>query len=259
MVCAIAYEGTQYAGWQLQKGVLTVQQVVEEALSKVATHPVRVMCAGRTDQGVHASAQTIHFDTTTDRTPETWVLACNYYLPADIRIVWVKKTLDSFHARFSAYERSYRYLIYQGVMPWFKKYALVYNRPLNSANMQKAAQYLIGEHDFSAFRSADCQARSPIRQIKTISVSCTEIGIVIDIKANAFLHHMVRNIVGVLMEMGQGRRLPETMLDLLNSRDRRQASMTAAPQGLYLHHISYPAHFQLPNTRFDLPHLGFIL
>lgn len=254
IACGIAYEGGNYAGWQSQVGVMTVQEAVERAISQVATHRIRVVCAGRTDQGVHAQGQVIHFNTDIIRSMTTWKRACNYYLPKDIRITWIKAINEIFHARFSAFQRSYRYLIYQGDMPWARHYALRYWRELDIAAMQEAAKALVGEHDFSALRSADCQARSPIRHVTHLAILHKSPWITIEITANAFLHHMVRNIVGVLIEVGQTKRSANSMQDLLASKDRKQAAMTAPPQGLCLQAVYYPSVFKIP-TRCDVKNL----
>jgi len=246
----VAYVGSAFAGWQLQAGVSTIQGAVEKALTQVGTHPVRVICAGRTDRGVHAAEQVIHFDTSCNRTEKIWVAACNYYLPADIRILWAKIVPKEFHARFSAISRTYQYLIYEGMMPWMNNRALIYNRySLDPKAMQQASNLLIGEHDFSAFRSTNCQARSPVRHLNQLTVLRKKPWIRIEVTANAFLHHMVRNIVGVLLDIGRGKYAVAWMADLLHSRNRNHGAMTAAAQGLYLQEVKYPTHFELPKSQ----------
>jgi tRNA pseudouridine38-40 synthase len=246
LACGLAYEGTKYAGWQSQISVPTVQDAVEVAIGKVATHRVKIIGAGRTDSGVHAANQVIHFDTHCIRLEATWVKAINYYLPSDIQLLWAKNVPNSFHARFSASQRTYCYSIYQGSLPWFRKYSWQLLHPLNIDAMRQAAAYLIGEHDFSAFRAAACQAHSPVRCVSKLNIIGTPPWIVLEITANAFLHHMVRNIVGVLVDVGKGYQSVESILALLKNRDRRQASITAPPQGLYFHQVSYPDAFGLP-------------
>ena len=241
----LAYEGTQYAGWQYQTNVASVQTVVESAIAKVAGHPVRVVCAGRTDSGVHAMGQVVHIDTSCCRLEKVWIRALNYYLPHDISILWAKCVPDHFHARFSAQSRSYQYRIYQGKLPWHRYYSWVLES-LNIQAMRYASQYLIGEHDFNAFRAASCQAHSPVRSVSSLVITARSPWVMIDITANAFLQHMVRNIVGVLVDVGKGKRSADSIPFLLRSRDRRQASITAPPQGLYLFQINYPDVFALP-------------
>jgi tRNA pseudouridine38-40 synthase len=245
IACILAYEGTNYAGWQLQVNTPTVQEKIEQAISQVATHPARVICAGRTDRGVHANFQVIHFDTDCQRENEIWKAAINDYLPPDIRILSLQTVDADFHARYSAENRTYRYLIYQGSMPWFRQYSWMMTRSLQLKAMQKAARDLIGEHDFSAFRGAGCQAASPMRHIIQLSIIQKANWIKLNITANGFLYHMVRNIVGVLVEVGKGKRAPDSMPPLLKSRDRQKASITAPPQGLYLRSICYPERFKL--------------
>ncbi len=242
----IAYEGTDYAGWQIQVGATTLQAVIETAISKVAKHTVHVVSAGRTDRGVHAVCQIIHFDTDTQRDSVTWVAACNYYLPKAIRVLWTKETTHSFHARFSAVSRSYQYIICQHQVPWLEKYVLYNGSHLNINAMRAATQYFLGQHDFSTLRAASCQAHSPIRQIYDLKIQYKNPWIIITVKANAFLHHMVRNLVGILLEVGEGKRSSNSITTLLQIKDRRQAGKTVSSQGLYLQSIKYPDYFHLP-------------
>ncbi len=239
----VEYLGTDFHGWQIQKsGLRTVQGVVEPALSKIANHPVRVFCSGRTDAGVHAQEQVIHFETQTSRTDGAWLFGGNANLPSDVNFKWAKEVNDDFHARFNAYARSYEYKIHHHPIRSSLKtgYYLWEPRSLNIDDMKKAAAFLVGEHDFSCFRGSMCQAKSPIKTIEYLQID--EIGddLIIKVKANAFLHHMVRNLVGTLLKIGREEESPEWMLSVLNSKDRKQAGPTAEPQGLYF----IKAHYQ---------------
>ncbi len=246
----LRYEGTHYYGWQNQDGLLTLQATVEKALSYVANHPVAVTCSGRTDAGVHATGQIVHFDAKVNRNDHAWVFGANSNLPADISVVWAKHVWMNFHARFSALLRRYRYIIYNHeIRPGILRNAVGwYYRLLNEERMYEGAKYLLGEHDFSAFRGAGCQSNSPIRQIFDIEVIRYRRMIVIDIQANAFLLHMVRNIVGVLVAIGSGEKPPEWAKEVLQSRDRRCAGITIQPNGLYLVEVKYPEEFDLPHS-----------
>ena len=239
----VEYLGTDFHGWQIQKsGLRTVQGVVEPALSKIANHPVRVFCSGRTDAGVHAQEQVIHFETQTTRTDGAWLFGGNANLPSDVNFKWAKEVNDDFHARFNAHARSYEYKIHHHPVRSSLKtgYYLWEPRSLNIDDMRKAAAFLLGEHDFSCFRGSMCQAKSPIKTIEYLQID--EIGddLIIKVKANAFLHHMVRNLVGTLLKIGREEESPEWMLSVLNSKDRKQAGPTAEPQGLYF----IKAHYQ---------------
>ena len=239
----VEYLGTDFHGWQIQKsGLRTVQGVVEPALSKIANHPVRVFCSGRTDAGVHAQEQVIHFETQTTRTDGAWLFGGNANLPSDVNFKWAKEVNDDFHARFNAHARSYEYKIHHHPVRSSLKtgYYLWEPRSLNIDDMRKAAAFLVGEHDFSCFRGSMCQAKSPIKTIEYLQID--EIGddLIIKVKANAFLHHMVRNLVGTLLKIGREEESPEWMLSVLNSKDRKQAGPTAEPQGLYF----IKAHYQ---------------
>ena len=232
----VEYLGTDFHGWQIQKsGLRTVQGVVEPALSKIANHPVRVFCSGRTDAGVHAQEQVIHFETQTTRTEGAWLFGGNANLPSDVNFKWAKEVNDDFHARFNAHARSYEYKIHHHPVRSSLKtgYYLWEPRSLSIDDMRKAAAFLLGEHDFSCFRGSMCQAKSPIKTIEYLQID--EIGddLIIKVKANAFLHHMVRNLVGTLLKIGREEESPEWMLSVLNSKDRKQAGPTAEPQGLY--------------------------
>ena len=239
----VEYLGTDFHGWQIQKSDLrTVQGVVEPALSKIANHPVRVFCSGRTDAGVHAQEQVIHFETQTTRTEGAWLFGGNANLPSDVNFKWAKEVNDDFHARFNAHARSYEYKIHHHPVRSSLKtgYYLWEPRSLNIDEMRKAAAFLVGEHDFSCFRGSMCQAKSPIKTIEYLQID--EIGddLIIKVKANAFLHHMVRNLVGTLLKVGRGEESIEWMLSVLDSKDRKEAGPTAEPQGLYF----VKAHYQ---------------
>ena len=239
----VEYLGTDFHGWQIQKsGLRTVQGVVEPALSKIANHPVRVFCSGRTDAGVHAQEQVIHFETQTTRTDGAWLFGGNANLPSDVNFKWAKEVNDDFHARFNAHARSYEYKIHHHPVRSSLKtgYYLWEPRSLNIDDMRKAAAFLVGEHDFSCFRGSMCQAKSPIKTIEYLQID--EIGddLIIKVKANAFLHHMVRNLVGTLLKVGRGEESTEWMLSVLDSKDRKEAGPTAEPQGLYF----VKAHYQ---------------
>ena len=232
----VEYFGKNFHGWQIQKsGLRTVQSEVESALSEVANHPVRVFCSGRTDAGVHAVEQIIHFETDTIRTDRAWLFGGNVNLPSDVNFKWVKIVSDDFHARFSAFARSYQYKIHHHPVRSSLKadYYLWEPRTLNVDDMNAAAALLLGEHDFSCFRGSLCQAKSPIKTIQIIQIDTIENELILNIKANAFLHHMVRNIVGTLLKIGRGEKSVEWMSQVLDSRDRKKAGPTAEPQGLY--------------------------
>ena len=245
----VEYDGSAYRGWQRQqKGVSSVQEEVEKALSKLANEPITVMCAGRTDAGVHALGQVIHFDTNADRRPQDWLLGTNFYLPQAIRIVWAQSVSETFHARYSATGRSYRYEIYnRAVRPAIMANFYTWEkRPLNESFMHEAGQWLLGEQDFSSYRAAGCQSVSPWRNVTGLKVSRHREIVTIDISANAFLHHMVRNIAGVLIAIGIGKKPPIWAKEVLELKDRKAAGVTACPAGLKLLRVSYPEAFGLP-------------
>lgn len=249
LAMGVEYDGSAYHGWQLQKsGVRSVQQEIELALSKVAAHPVRVFCAGRTDTGVHGEGQVIHFDTPSIRSMRGWVLGTNVNLPDDVNINWVQEVSDEFHARFSATSRSYRYVILNRPTrsAIWRDRAVWVHHSLDETLMQRAANHLVGTHDFSSYRAIGCQAKSPVRTINQLTVSRIEDRIIIEISANAFLHHMVRNIAGVLITIGRGEEPVDWSREVLNHRDRTLGGVTAPPQGLYLVHVGYPDTFELP-------------
>lgn len=250
MVMMVTYDGSRYHGWQHQEDVVSVQQTLEHALSRVANQSITVVCAGRTDAGVHASAQIVHFDTDAIRTERSWVFGVNSNLPADISVSYAKTVSSDFHARFSALSRTYRYLLCnQPVKPGIFRNAVGWcYKALNIENMQRAASHLLGEHDFSAFRGSGCQAKHAIRTIYTLQVKRQGQLIIVEVKANAFLLHMVRNIVGVLVAIGIGEKPPEWALAVLHSKDRRSGGVTVAPNGLYLVDVEYPLHFEMPKV-----------
>lgn len=246
----IEYDGSQVYGWQRQREVPSVQQYLEEALGKVADSPIQVQCAGRTDAGVHATGQVVHFECDAERNMRAWTLGVNANLPDAVAVKWAKQVDSAFHARFSATARRYRYIIYNHKMrPAIARGGLTHiHMPLDAERMQQSAQALLGEQDFSAFRAALCQSKSPWRNVEYIRVYRTGDYVVIDIKANAFVHHMVRNIAGSLIEVGAGLQPVEWVGELLAGKDRTQAAATAKPNGLYLTQVSYPAHFALPDN-----------
>jgi len=260
IACRIEYDGSHYSGWQAQPHlkVHTVQEKLELALGDVACAPVRVHCAGRTDTGVHGFGQVVHFEAPVERSPKAWVFGGNANLPFDIRVHWAVPVVAEFHARFSALARRYRYIIANTPI----RSALLYSqvtwkrRPLDAQLMHRAAQCLVGEQDFSAFRAAACQSKTPMRNVHAISVCRRGDLIVVDIKANAFLHHMVRNIVGSLLAIGEGRKEPGWMGELMAGRDRTAAADTAPAAGLYLVDVDYPVHFGLPDTPYGPALLG---
>lgn len=244
----IEYDGSRYYGWQRQHNVPSVQAEVERALSQIASEPITVFCAGRTDAGVHATGQVIHFDTRVARPLAAWTMGVNTHLPPDISVRWAQTVPTDFHARFSATARRYRYLIYNHrYRPAVLAHGVThYHKPLDAQRMHRAAQALLGEHDFSAFRAVQCQSRTPWRCVKHLKVERLGAYIIVDIKANAFVHHMVRNIVGSLLEVGCGQQPEHWMAELLAGRDRTRAAATARAEGLYLVAVDYPPAFDLP-------------
>lgn len=244
----VEYKGTAFSGWQSQSGVRTVQDCVERALGEVANHPVRVVTAGRTDTGVHATGQVAHFDTANARPVRAWTRGVNSRLPGDVRVLWAHDVPDRFHARFSAVERAYRYIIFCSA----RRPAILgdlctwVHYDLDVHAMREAAAWLPGERDFSAFRAAGCQSSTPYRNIKQVSLTRSGQWLWLDIRADAFLQHMVRNIAGSLILVGRGEREPDWFGELLRAGDRARAGATAPPQGLYLTEVVYPGKFNLP-------------
>lgn len=248
---AVEYQGTDYHGFQSQtSGVKTVQQTLENALSAVANEPISLVCAGRTDSGVHATAQVVHFDTLAVRPEKAWVKGTRAQLPFDISVRWARPVEPQFHSRFSALSRTYRYLIsdrdsYSGLT---HKHITWSRKRLDVEAMQLAGKQLEGEHDFTSFRASQCQARSPVRKIEYLHIARRGELIVLEVKANAFLHHMVRNMVGVLMAIGAGEAPVSWVDEVLAACDRSAGGITARPFGLYLVNVEYPEHFGLPES-----------
>lgn len=255
VVLGIEYDGSLFSGWQYQDDLRTVQGEVEKALSKVANEAITVRCTGRTDTGVHALEQVVHFDTYAKRELKSWVMGGNVNLADDVRIIWAKHAVDDFHARYSAIARFYRYIILNRPV----KSALLRSQVtwcfdhLDENKMHQAAQALIGTHDFSSFRAKGCQSVSPNRIMHFINVYREGENVIIDLSANAFLHHMVRNIAGVLMAIGMGDKPISWTEELLEIKDRQQSGVTAPPYGLYLGGVYYPEKYGLQkNPVFDL-------
>lgn len=244
----LEYDGSAFRGWQSQASGGTVQDALQAALSQLAGHPVNVVCAGRTDAGVHATAQVVHFDCSAERPLTAWVRGANALLPDSVAVRWAHPVPDTFHARFSARGRRYRYVLLnrpqrpalaQRRVGW-------YHGTLDLAAMQAASLSLLGEHDFSAFRAAECQAKSPIKTLREARVRRIGDYVLFDFEASAFLHHMVRNMVGSLVYVGKGRYPPSWIADLLAGRDRRVAAPTFAASGLYLSGVAYEDAWGLP-------------
>ena len=251
----LEYDGSTFSGWQRQDQVRTVQGLVEGALSKVADEPISVIVAGRTDTGVHAAGQVIHFDTNVTRMDYSWVRGANSNLPRDVALLWAGPVNDKFHARFSATGRHYHYIILnRPIRPTYLAQRVTHEyRPLDVAPMQAAAAYLIGKHDFTSYRAMQCQAKSPVRDVRAIDVTRHGDMIHLRVHANAFLHHMVRNIAGVLMTVGAGEREPAWVIEILEARDRVAGGVTAAPDGLYLTSVVYPDEMKIPAITASLP------
>jgi tRNA pseudouridine38-40 synthase len=250
---ALSYDGSLYYGWQSQRkpNVPTVQEALEETLSSIAAAPITVQCAGRTDRGVHASHQLVHFDTPVARNEKAWVMGANTGLPDGISVYWAKPVDKDFHARFSATARRYRYVILNtpSKPALLAKGVTWEKRPLNAELMHQEAQCLLGEQDFTSFRAVACQSNTPMRNVHCVNVSRIKDFVVIDIQANAFLYHMVRNIAGVLMTVGAGWQSKGWTADVLAAKDRASGGVTAKPEGLYLVDVDYPEHFGLPETK----------
>jgi tRNA pseudouridine38-40 synthase len=244
----IEYDGTDYAGWQSQSHATSIQDAVQAALSFVAGHPVTAICAGRTDAGVHAVGQVIHFDTPALRTPRAWVLGANTKLAPSIALQWAGEVTMGFHARHKAARRVYRYAILnRSARPALQRARVAWiHRPLDAAAMHEAAQALIGEHDFSAFRSVECQSKTPVRRVDAIQVTRDGDYLWLEIRANAYLHHMVRNIVGTLLDVQRDPNPRAAMAGILTSLDRRYAGATAPAAGLFLWRVEYPPVYGIP-------------
>lgn len=252
LAVGIEYCGANYRGWQRQHHAKSVQEAVEAAVSRVADHRVDVIASGRTDSGVHASGQILHFDSTSKRSHDAWLRGINTYLPGDIVVHWVKQVDDTFHARFDAQRRSYRYIILnRPVRPATLHGLVTWHRPaLNAELMQQGCERLLGEHDFSAFRAAGCQSKNPVKRITDIALSSAGNAdarwLWLDITATGFLHHMVRNIIGSLLKVGEQLEPATWIGELLKSRDRTRGGITAPPHGLYFTHAGYDQRYALP-------------
>ena len=245
----LSYNGQAYQGWQSQSSGLTVQDTLEKALAQFTAQRVSTLCAGRTDAGVHALMQVVHFDTDRDRDAHSWIRGTNAGLPRDIAVQWALPTTDAFHCRACATSRRYAYVLLESpVRPSVDAGRVGWSfRPLNEAAMQQAANYLLGEHDFSSFRASQCQALSPIKTLLAIDLHKRGAYWRIEFEANAFLHHMIRNIMGCLIYIGQGKKPPEWMQDVLAARDRKVAAPTFSPDGLYFLGPRYEAHWGMPD------------
>jgi tRNA pseudouridine38-40 synthase len=257
----IEYDGRPYSGWQSQPDAPNVQDTLQAALSGIAGEPVSILAAGRTDAGVHALEQVGHFDTEAKRPLSAWVRGANALLPESLAVLWAHEVPDEFHARFSAQARSYRYLLVNrpvrsavrhGKAGWF-------HAPLDVGGMREAARHLLGEHDFSAFRSSECQAKTPIKSLAQLDIRKDGDLIIFDLTADAFLHHMVRNVVGCLIYVGKGKHPPQWMREVLESRNRSMAAPTFAPGGLYLRRIAYDTKWGLPQLQHGLGRLSDVL
>lgn len=244
----IEYDGTGFHGWQRLSDALGVQQVVEEALGFVANAPITVQCSGRTDAGVHARCQVVHFDSPVERSDRAWLLGTTTRLPDGVCVLWAQRVADDFHARYSARARRYRYrILNRPVRPAMDRHFATWERqPLDAAAMHRAAQALLGEHDFSAFRTVHCQAKHPVRTLQHIAVAREGADVIVEVQANAFLHHMVRNIVGSLLPVGRGEQPEAWVGELLAGRDRTVAGPTAPAEGLSFLGARYPAEWGLP-------------
>lgn len=250
LAAGVEYDGSHFFGWQVQRQTPTVQASVEQALACVADHPVTVHCAGRTDTGVHAICQVVHFDTEAQRSERSWVLGGNSKLHPGASLLWVRQVDEAFHARFSARRRRYRYrILNRWVRPAIDRSRLTWwRRPLDAERMDQAAQALLGEHDFTSFRAVGCQSRSPVRRVYSVAVRRQGHEVFVDIEANAFVYHMVRNIAGALIAIGQGDQPVEWISLLLAEKDRTRAGITAPAEGLYFMAPSYPDYPALPTA-----------
>ncbi len=257
VVLGIEYHGGYFQGWQSQPNGQGVQDAIECALKNIGGEAIRLHCAGRTDTGVHALMQVAHFETDVSRPMQAWVRGCNAYLPSWVRIQWAQLVSDDFHARFVAESRLYQYVLYNHAVAPAIDHGRVgwYHRPLDLVAMQAAIQALIGEHDFSAFRASECQANSPVRTMKVAQVRQAGHYFVFDFEAHAFLQHQIRNMVGALVYVGQGKLTVRQFQQLLTMRDRTLAPPTFMPDGLYFCGVRYAAHWQLPTTIMQIKNL----
>ncbi|HSH48131.1 MAG TPA: tRNA pseudouridine(38-40) synthase TruA [Halomonas sp.] len=260
LALGVEYDGTRYCGWQRLRDIPSVQAALEGALSRIAGTTVRVHCSGRTDSGVHASRQVIHFDPPVPRSEKAWVFGTNANLPDDIAVRWVKPVDDEFHARFKALARRYRYLILnQPSRPVMERHQVTWCRdPLDAEAMHRAAQALVGENDFSSFRAAGCQSKSPWRHLHFIDVRRHGPLVAVDVQANAFLHHMIRNIAGALIRVGRGEQKDDYLSRLLALRNRAQGDVTAPPEGLHFVDCIYDPAWGLPREPLGPTLLAFL-
>ncbi|WP_343153957.1 tRNA pseudouridine(38-40) synthase TruA [Buchnera aphidicola (Mindarus keteleerifoliae)] len=246
----IEFNGKKFFGWQIQKELTSVQATLEIALSKIADHSISVISAGRTDSGVHSIGQVVNFHTKAIRNDFSWISGTNSYLPEDISIKWIKLVPDYFNARHHAISRSYKYVILNSTFrsALFFDFSLHVHKYLDVDRMHNASQYLLGEHDFSSFRSNLCQSLSPIRKILRIKVFRKNSFVIVEIKANSFLYHMVRNIVGSLLEIGKRKREEKWLFQVLNKKDRKFSGPKVLAKGLYLVRVNYPSFFKIPES-----------
>ena len=255
LALGVEYDGSEYFGFQKQKSTnQTIQGLLETSVSKVANHKVRTFCSGRTDAGVHAFMQVIHFDTESIRSPSEWLRGINSYLPSDIRVVWSKELDETFHARFSAKQRSYIYNILNNNVPsalWSDR-SLFVPQKLDIRSMKRASQYLIGEHDFTSFRGSGCQSKTPIRNIKNIEICKKDHFITVELSANAFLLHMVRIIIGTLLMVGKKEIQPKEVENILKQQDRKLAGKTVSSSGLFFLGPKYPKKYKIPDFKNNL-------
>ena len=250
--CGVEYLGSHYKGWQSQDSQETIQDQIESALSNVANEKLRIYSAGRTDSGVHALGQVFHFSTNANRTENQWLDGINSHLPSDISIQWIKIVDEEFDARYSAVSRTYIYLINNKKFDVFSdQRSLFVRQKLNTEHMREACQYLIGRHDFSSFRASSCQSNNPIRDMISIELEVDKF-ISIRFTANAFLHHMIRNIVGTLLDVGTEKISPKDLLRILHAKDRNAASKTASAEGLYLARVNYPEKYAFPSHAHEM-------
>ncbi|KFF50188.1 pseudouridine synthase [Gammaproteobacteria bacterium MFB021] len=259
LALGVEYDGTRYCGWQRLSHAESVQGTLEAALSRIAAAPVKVLCSGRTDSGVHATRQIVHFDAPTPRTQKAWLFGANATLPRDIAVRWLVPVNDDFHARFSALARRYRYVILnQPTRPVMERHHATWCRePLDAERMHRAAQVLVGEHDFSSYRAAGCQSKTPIRHLHAIEVARYGTLVVIDVQANAFLHHMIRNIAGVLVAVGRGEQPESYPAELLALKDRTLGNVTAPACGLHFVDVRFDERFALPEEPLGPQMLAF--
>jgi len=250
IVLGLEYRGVGFCGWQSQPQGCGVQDALEAAVSAIAGEKIGVTAAGRTDTGVHAAFQVAHFDTAARRPLTAWVRGVNSHLPRSVAVLWAREAGEDFHARFAASQRGYRYVLLNHPVRPGLEHGLVgwHHRPLDTAAMNLAAASLIGQHDFSAFRAAECQAKSPVKELRLVHIERRGDYLLCDFRANGFLHHMVRNLMGCLVQIGAGSQPPGWMREILDGRDRTRAAPTFDAAGLYLTHIRYPAHFALPES-----------